>query len=148
MFSRLLPRSADNAYRGSRLALWIFVPLVLLESVIGVNSILRGRDVASGADGIPLDTYSAAAAQTIIGLFATIGLAHLVFCVLCVIVLVRYRAFIPLMFALLLFEQLSRKVIRELLPIPTTGSPPGSIVIFVLLTLMVVGLGLSLRSRP
>jgi hypothetical protein len=42
---------------------------------------------------------------------------------------------------------LGRKAIRQFLPIPTTGAPPGSIVTIVLLILMVVGLALSLRSH-
>jgi hypothetical protein len=147
MLGRLLPAHGDNTFHGSKFALWIFVPLVLLESVIGVNSIFMGRTVASKADGIPLDTFPAAAAQTVVGLFAMLGLAHLVLCVLCVIVLFRYRSLIPLMFSLLLLDQLGRKAIRQFLPIPTIGAPPGSIVTIVLLILMVVGLALSLRGH-
>jgi hypothetical protein len=147
MLGRLLPARVDNTFHGSKFALWVFVPLVLLESVIGVNSIFMGRMVAGSADGIPLDTFPAAAAQTVVGLFAMLGLAHLVWCVLCVIVLFRYRSLIPLMFSLLLLDQLGRKAIRQFLPIPTTGAPPGSIVTIVLLILMVVGLALSLRSH-
>ena len=39
MFEGILPRSIDNTYRGHKLALWIFGLLVLMKSVIGVNSI-------------------------------------------------------------------------------------------------------------
>ena len=146
MLGRLLPRHVDNTYQGSKFAIWVFVPLLLLESVIGVNSIFMARSIASSADGIPLDTFPDAAAQTVIGLFATLGLDRLVMCVLCAIVLIRYRALIPLMFSLLLADQLGRRAIRYFLPIPTVGAPPGNIVTIVLLTLMVVGLALSLRS--
>lgn len=146
MLDRLLPARADNAYQGSKFALWVFVPLVLLESVIGVNSTFMARNVASSADGIPLDTFAPAAAQAVVSLFAMLGLAHLVMCVLCVIVFVRYRALIPFMFALLLVDQLGRRAIRYFLPIPTVGTPPGNIVTIVLLTLMVAGLALSLRG--
>ena len=146
MLDRLLPARADNAYQGSKFALWVFVLLLLLESMIGTNSIFMARNVASSADGIPLDMFAPAAAQAVVSLFAMLGLAHLVICVLCVIVLVRYRALIPLMFTLLLVDQLGRRAIRYFLPIPTVGAPPGNIVTIVLLTLMVAGLALSLRG--
>jgi len=54
---------------------------------------------------------------------------------------------IPLMFALLLLENLSRKLILQVMPIPRTGTPPGFFVNLVLLALMVVGLALSLWSH-
>ena len=62
-------------------------------------------------------------------------------------VLIRYRALVPLMFALLLLYQLSRKLILYYLPIPRTGTPPVSAINLVILGLMIVGLVLSLR-RP
>ncbi|HZI67826.1 MAG TPA: hypothetical protein VFF17_14795 [Thermoanaerobaculia bacterium] len=146
MLNRLLPRQADNAYRGYRLALWVFGLLVLLRTIMSVNSIINGRDIASSADGIPLDTYTAAGAQTVVSLFAMIGLSNLMICILCIVVLVRYRALVPLMFSLLLLHHLARKVIHQLLPIATTGTSPASVINLVLLSLMVAGLVLSLIS--
>jgi hypothetical protein len=51
------------------------------------------------------------------------------------------------MFALLLLYQLSRQLILRFLPIPRTGTPPGSAINLVLLGVMIVGLALSLRSQ-
>jgi hypothetical protein len=133
-------------YRGYKLALWCFALVVLMKAGISLNSIFNGYLVASSADGIPLDSYTPAGAQTVISLFAIWGLSQLMICLLCVLVLVRYRAMIPLMFALLLLEHLSRKLILHFLPIAKSGRPPGSIVNLVLLSLMIVGLALSLRG--
>jgi hypothetical protein len=58
MFDRILPRSVDNTYRGNKLALWLFGLFVLMQLVIGVNSIVNGHAVLMTADGIPLDTLS------------------------------------------------------------------------------------------
>ena len=146
MLNRLLPRQADNAYRGYRLALWVFGLLVLLRTIMSVNSMINGRDVASSADGIPLDTYTPEGARTVVSLFALLGLSNLVICILCVVVLVRYRALIPLMFSLLLLQHVARKLIHQVLPIVTTGTPPGSVINLVLLALMILGLALSLWS--
>lgn len=147
MVNQLLPRSIDNTYRGHKVALWLFGFVVLMKVAMSLNSIFNGYSVASSADGVPLDRYPSAAAQTIVALFAVFGLAHFVICVLCILVLIRYRRMIPFMFALLLLEQLSRRLILQLLPVVRTGRPPASAINLVLLALMIIGLTLSLRSH-
>jgi hypothetical protein len=147
MFDRLLPRHADNTYHGYTLALWFFALLVALKLTIGLNCIFNGRQVAGSADGIPLDTFDPACARMVVSDFALWGLAQVMICVLCILVLVRYRALIPFMFVLLLLEHLGRKLILQVLPIVKTGTPPGFFVNLVLLALMVVGLALSLWSH-
>ncbi len=147
MFEDLLPRSIDNRYRGNKLALVIFGLLVLIKSVIGVNSILNGHAVMTTADGIALDTYPAAAAQNFVALWALIGLSHVVIGALCALVLVRYRSMVPLMFVLLLLQHLGGRLILHFLPIVRTGAPPASAINLALLTLMIVGLALSLWRR-
>src|SRR5262245_8565105 len=147
MLDRILPRTADNNYGGRRSALWILALVVFLKTAMSLNSIFNGRTVASSADGIPLDTFTPAGAQAVVTLFAIWGLAHLTICAMCVIVLVRYRALVPLMFALLLLEHVSRRVVVWLRPIARTGAPPGLAVNLILLALIAAGLALSLRSR-
>ncbi|HEV7426466.1 MAG TPA: hypothetical protein VGQ46_08860 [Thermoanaerobaculia bacterium] len=147
MFEGILPRSIDNTYRGQKLALWIFGLLTLMKSVIGVNSMVNGADVMSTADGIALNTYPAAAAQNLVAMWALLGLSHLVIAALGVLVLLRYRAMVPLMFGLLLLSHLGGKLILELHPIVRTGAPPASIINLTQLALIVLGLALSLWSR-
>jgi hypothetical protein len=117
-----------------------------LRTIMSVNSMINGRDIASSADGIPLDTYTPDGARTVVSLFAVIGLSNLVICILCIVVLVRYRALVPLVFSLLLLQHLARRVIHQVLPIATTGNPPATVINLVLLALMVAGLVLSLAS--
>ncbi|HEV3470866.1 MAG TPA: hypothetical protein VG148_16200 [Pyrinomonadaceae bacterium] len=147
MLERLLPRHVDNAYHGHRAALWLFAALVLMKTGISLNSIFNGYDVAVSADGIPLDMFTPAGAQAVVSAFAAWGLAQLTICLLCVLVLVRYRALVPFMFALLLLEHLGRRLLFQVMPIVRTGTPPGFYVNLVLLVLMLAGLTLSLRSR-
>ena len=66
MFNSPFPKSIDNNYRSHKIALWLFVTLVLLNLVIGFNSIFFTHMVASSADGIALDTFPPLAAQTVI----------------------------------------------------------------------------------
>jgi hypothetical protein len=147
MLNLLLPQPVDNTYRGYKVALWLFGLLVLMKTIISVNSIVNGYSIASSADGIPLDTFAPDAAQTVVSLFGLLGLLTLVLCVLSVVVLVRYRSLVPFMFVLLLLEALGRKLFLQVMPIPRTGDPPGSYVSFVILALMIVGLALSLWKR-
>jgi len=147
VIDQLLPERIDNTYRGHRIALWLFALLLFMKVAMSVNSIFNAYSVATSADGIPLDTYTPAAARTIVSLFALLGLSHFVICMLCILVLIRYRSVIPFMFSLLLLEHLSRKLILHFMPIIRTGTPPGFYVNLVLLAVMLAGLALSLRSR-
>jgi TRAP-type C4-dicarboxylate transport system permease small subunit len=99
---QLLPERADNAYREHRLALALFALLLLMKAGISLGPIFNGHTAASSADGIPIDTYTPAGARTVVSLFAVLGLANLVVCVMGAVVLFRYRGLIPFMFALLL----------------------------------------------
>jgi hypothetical protein len=144
MFNQLLPERADNTYRGSKIALWLFGLLLLMKIVMSVNCTFNGYSVATTADGLPLDTYTPAGAQAVVSLFATWGITHLMLCLTGLLVLVRYRSLIPLLFTLLLLEQLSRKLAQLFLPLVRTGTPPGTYVNLFLLALMIVGLALSL----
>jgi len=145
--SRLLPRSLDNTYRGHKLALWLFGLLLFLRGVMGVNSLFNGRPVLTSADGIPLDTYPPAAAETIVSLFALLAPSNLVLCLLGILVLLRYRSVIPFMFALLLLEHLGKRLILYLMPVVRTGTPPGTYINLGLLAVMLLGLALSLWHR-
>ena len=147
MFELLLPKSFDNNYRGHKLALWLFGLFALMKCVIGVNSIINGRAVMTGADGIPLDTYPAAAAQLLVALWALLGLSHIIVGALCVFALIRYRSMVPYLFALLLLQHLGGRVILEYIPLVRVGAPPAFAVNLIQLTLLIVGLGLSLWRR-
>ena len=147
MLSRVTPRSFDNTYRGHRLALWLFGIILLMKTAIALGTIFNGRTAAQTADGIPLDSFGAAAAAAVVSLFAIWGLAQLVISLIGVLALVRYRAMVPLMFVLFLFEHVMRRVIFVVLPIPRDGAAPGFAINMTLLAVMAVGLALSLRSR-
>jgi putative Mn2+ efflux pump MntP len=144
MVNPLFPARADNAYRGSKNALWLFALLLLMTVGIALNSIFNGYTVASFADGIPLDTFTAAGARTVVALFAIFGLSRLLLGLLGILVLARYRTLIPCLFALFLLEHLGGRLILHFLPVARTGKPAGPAVNLVLLVLMIAGLVLSL----
>jgi len=147
MLDKLLPRSLDNTYDGRQVALWILALVVLMKGAMGVNSIFNGHFVATTADGIPLETFTPAGARAVISFLALWGLSQLIFSLLGVLALVRYRAMVPLVFFLLLLELLSRKLILLAMPVAQAGSPPAFSITVALIVLMVVGLVLSLWGR-
>ena len=146
MVDRLFPQQFDNTYRGHRLGVWLFglvVAVMLLQSVVSVGN---ASMVLRSADGIPLDTYEPAGAQTIVALFALLGFAHGVTELLCLVALVRYKSAVPMLFCLLLFARLGSKVVLRVHPIVRVGAPPGVVVNLVILGVLLLGLVLSLVS--
>jgi len=147
MLNLLLPKSIDNSYHGYKFSLWVFGLIVFMKTSIGLGTIFNGQNAAIKADGIPLDTFTLAGAQAVVSLFAIWGLAQIMIGCICTLALIRYRAFIPFMFLLLLVEHLSRKLVLFVLPIPRTGNPPGIFINLALLGLMTIGLVFSLWNQ-
>ncbi len=145
MLDRLLPPRLDNDYRGHKLALWLFGLVVLMKLGMSIGTILNGRVVASTTDGIPLETYGPAGAQTVVALLALLGAAQLLLALVCVVALVRYRAMVPSLLALLVLDYLIRRVVLRFIPIVRTGTPPGVFINIALLAMMIAALALSLR---
>ena len=110
MLERLFPGQADNRFAGHRAALWLLGLLIALRLVMSVRSIFETRSVAAG-DGIPLDSFGAAAAQQVLTLFALMALAQLALVLIALAVLIRYRALVPFIYLVLLCEQLARRFI-------------------------------------
>jgi hypothetical protein len=147
IFKRFFPQRIDNTYRGRKLALWLFGLVVAVRITQSILIIVNGHSIASSADGIPLETYAPAAAQTIVAIFAISSLNRLIIALLCVLVLVRYRSAIPFMFAVLLLSYLAGELILRFIPLVRTGTPPGPIVNLTMFALTIVGLALSLWKR-
>lgn len=126
MFSRLFPRVIDNSYQGHVLALWLFVPIVLLKAVMGfnvsgLNPWISSRYILQTADGVPVDSFSAYGASVVVFMFASWGLVLLILALLSIVVLIRYRAMLPLMILAVTLEQVGRKGIALINPILSSG---------------------------
>ena len=148
MLTAILPKQADNRFRGQQAAIWIFVLVVIMKTGMAAVSLFNARQAASGADGLPLDRYVGGGAETVLALFALVGLCQLVLALLGALAAIRYRSLIPLFFLVFLLEQLSRKLVLAYYPITrSTTESSGSIVTMVLLGLMVLGLLLSMIKR-
>jgi|SRR4051812_37924603 hypothetical protein len=148
MLDRIFPKAFDNRYRGHWLGVVLFVLVILLKAVQGVNSIVMTRKVMIGADGIPLDSFNPIAANTAVEMFALLGMYLLVLPLIGAVALVRYRAMIPFLFLMLLAVMLGSRGLNYLHPIARTaaagGHPIGMYVNLGILALAVIGFALSL----
>lgn len=147
ILDRLFPARIDNTYQGSRIALVILGLLVTVRMMQSIMLLVNGQSIAQSADGIPLETYPAAAAQTIVALFALSALNRLIISLICVVVLVRYRRAVPLMFVLLMLTYAGGQLIGRIIPMVRVGRPPATVVNLTLFSLTFLGLALSLWKR-
>ncbi|HYJ91439.1 MAG TPA: hypothetical protein VEV84_09035 [Pyrinomonadaceae bacterium] len=147
VWQRLFPRSLDNTFDGYRVALWLFGFVTLIRAVQSVAIIFNGWDTIINADGIPLESYPSGAAQNIIALFAIVSVWRLIFCLAGLVVLVRYRSAVPIMFVLHMLSYLGAVLSSEFVPLMRVGSPPGPLVNLGQFVVMSVGLVLSLIPR-
>ena len=147
----IIPKTFDNSYRG----LWLAIPFValaaLMKMAMSVNVIINTRYLIETADKIPLAHYGADAVQIILFLFQTWAVAQLLFALLAALALIRYRSMIPLATLLLLAEQLGRKVLLLMKPLPDVPQGDWSSFGFLinqgLLAALVIALVLSLWKR-
>ncbi|MGJ3241119.1 MAG: hypothetical protein ACFE0Q_20580 [Anaerolineae bacterium] len=147
LLTRLFPSPADNTYRGHQLAVWVLVILTIITLGRSLIHMFAPDGGAQSIATIPLDTYTEAGANTVIRIFGLWGLSQLLIGVLYGIVLIRYRALIPLMYLLMVAEYASRILLGELKPISTVGTAPGGVADYILVPLALVMLALSLWHR-
>lgn len=155
MLTRLFPRQIDNDYRGRKLAIWLLAPLALVKllqgaSVAGLNPWSTSRRILETADGVPVGTFPAEAASHLVFLFAAWGLGIFILGLLGVVVLLRYRAMIPLMYLLLLIEQLGRKALSTIhlgSPFMSLEANAANLINWGFLAVIVIGFLASLSGR-
>jgi len=149
MLERIFPRQFDNVFRGHVLALWLFGATALLELVMGANSTLTAREVAASADGIPIDQYVNGGAEAVVALFALTGLFRLLLALLSLLVLVRYRSMVPMMFLMWIALHLGSKGLVVLHPVARSGvssAQLGSLFVYAIIAMLILGFALSFAS--
>ena len=149
MLDRIFPARLDNGYRGSWLGLGIFVIAMAVKALQGVMSVIDTRHTAITADGIPVDSFRAAAQQEVLTMFALLGMWLVVLPALSAIALIRWRAMIPLLYLVLIAEQLAARLIVSLYTPASAqaGHPIGFYVNLGILAVTLIGFLLSLRER-
>lgn len=143
--SALFPPSTNDQYDGSIIALiglGIMVILTLIPALIHMFLPDGGANVIAGL-GIDLASEQG---QLVVSLFAWAGTTQLIFALVLLTILVRYRSLVPFAFALLV---LSRSFHAWHMWGPKGGEhhPPEAYATLALVPLLLIGLLLSLKER-
>ena len=146
MLNRIFPERIDNNYRGYKAAIWLFIPIVLMEVALSLAHMFAADGGAQSVSTIPLDTYSASAAQNIIAIMARLGLEQLLPALIFVVVLIRYRSMIPLMYLLIVLQYIALEGIMYMKPLALAETSGASTPALVFTVLSLIGLVLSLSG--
>ena len=147
IINKIIPDIIDNNYHGNKLALYVFYFLTMVTVVRSCIHLFAADGGAQSIATIPLDAFPTTAADTVIFVFALWGLSQLLFALFYVIVAVKIKSMIPLMYLFILVEYLGRLGIGLTKSLTTTGTAPGSIGNYIFISIASIMLFLTLRNK-
>jgi len=145
----LIPRVANNDYRGGRIPLYFFLALVAMTTFRSFVHFLREDSGVNSIASIVIFSGSPDPNHVIYMFSALWGSQQVIMVVLYFIVLVRFRNLIPLMWALMLLEVLFRVgvgLIHPLTPDYYAQTPPGKMLNLPLLVLSLAMVVVAIRN--
>jgi len=143
IFEAILPPKIDNTLRGLKLPFYVFALYAIVSTVRSCIHLLAPDGGAGSIAGMDL---SVAGAEGIIFAFALWGSSQLLFALIQLLVVFRYRSLVPFMYLMLILEILLLELVGYMKPILFAHTPPGAIGNQVILPLAVIMLVLSLWS--
>ena len=146
MLEKILPGQVDNAFNGHRLSLVFFYFITLITICRSCVHIFAGDGGAQSIATIPLDAFTQGGAEGVIFLFAQWGIAQLMIGVMYLIVALRYRRLVPLMYIFIFFEWGSRIILAFFKSIETVSVAPAALVQPILVLVVPVMFYLSIRQ--
>ena len=144
ILQRLLPKSADATYSGSRTAYIFFVIIALISFARSLIHIFLSDGGANIIAGLDLSLGS----ENIIFAFGLWGVSQLVYALIQLLVAFRYKSLIPLMYIILIIETLGRMMVGNMKPPILFHTPPGGYANWIILPLSIVMLIYSLKQKP
>ena len=138
VFEILLPAKIDNVIRGTKIPFYIFAIYAIVSTVRSCIHLLSPDGGAGTIAGMDL---SVVGADGIIFAFALWGSSQLLFALIQLLAVIRYRSLIPFMWLMLALEVLLRELVGAMKPVTFANTPPGAIgnqIILPLAVLMVV----------
>ena len=143
IFDILLPTQIDNTIRGTKIPFYIFTLYAIVSTVRSCIHLLSSDGGAGTIAGMDL---SVAGADGIIFAFALWGSSQLLFAMIQMLAVIRYRSLIPFMWLMLALEILLRELVGKMKPVTFAHTPPGAIGNQIILPLAVVMVVWSLWS--
>ena len=133
-------RCADNTIRGIKLPVFVFTVIAVVSTV---RSLIHLFSADGGAGSIAGMDLSVQGAEGIVFAFALWGSAQLIYAIIQLLVVIRYRSLVPFMYLLLIIETMLRMYVGQSKPVSFAHTPPGAIGNYVMLPLAVLMLALS-----
>ena len=143
----IFPKQINNTYTGHPIALYTFYIIIFITIVRSLIHILVPDGGAQSIAPIPLDTYSVESANTVIFMFGLWGISQLLLGILFLIIAIRYKALIPLMYLFIFTEYTLRLILGFFKPITLTGVAPGGIGNYVFIILSILLFMLSMKTK-
>ena len=143
----ILPKEINNTYTGHPIALYTFYIIIFITIVRSLINILAPDGGAQSIATIPLDTYSVESANTVIFMFGLWGISQLLLGILFLVIAIRYRALIPLMYLFIFTEYSLRLILGFFKPITLTGVAPGGIGNYMFIILSIFLFMLSMKTK-
>ena len=137
----VFPKQVDNTFQGYRIAAIVFLLITFVTIVRSCIHILAPDGGAGTIAGI------VNVSSDVVALFAFWGLSQLLMGFVYLVVYLRYKSLIPLMYILIILEYSGRTVIGLFKPLYVAHTPPGAIGDYVMVPLSILMLILSLK-RP
>ena len=142
----IFPKQITNIYIGHPISLYVFY---LITGITIVRSLIHIFALDGGAQSIatiPLDTYSIESANTIVFMFGLWGISQLLLGILFLIIAIRYKALIPLMYLFIFTEYSLRLLLGLIKPITLADIAPGGIGNYLFIILSIVLFFLSIQK--
>jgi len=147
MIKYLFPNSIDNDYKGNKAPMYLFYLVTAFTVVRSIIHLVSPDGGAQSIATIPLYLYSKDASDTIIHMFAEWGLSQLLLGLFYVVVLIKYKSLIPLMYLFLVIEYSGRLLLGFNKPFELEGYAPGGVGNYILVPLFILMFILSLRNN-
>jgi len=141
IFETLLPSNINNNIRGTKIPFYVFA---LYAIVSAVRSCIHLLSADGGAGTIAGMDLSVAGADGIVFAFALWGSSQLLFAIIQLLVVFRYKSLVPFMYLMLILEVLLRELVGRMKPVTFAHTPPGAIGNQIILPLAALMLALSL----
>jgi len=143
IFKIIFPDQIDNILRGNRIPYYVFTIYVLVSLIRSFIHLLAPDGGAGSIAGMDLNVTGA---DGIIFAFALWGSSQVLFALMQLLVVIRYRSLVPLMYLFLIFEVLLRQLVGAMKPVTFAHTPPGAIGNQLVLPIAILMLGLSIWS--
>jgi hypothetical protein len=143
----VLPQKVTNEFKGNKIALYVFIVIVIMTLVRSCIHIFAPDGGAQSIAGFPLNTYTESARSMVILVFSLWGASQLLMGIVYLVVLIRYKSLITFMYFLILIEYLSRMLLGFFKPAISVHTIPGGVLDYIMIPLALFMLILIIRSN-